>query len=917
MGVDNNSQKEIAEILKTNEKARNALSLYKAAIDPYVTRHLTDSTWIVSRLQMYWKTHSSNVYIKGGVYDHADGNAPVPTVRFPGTRDGTTNYGAPKLEDIMPYMDDPRGLYLVNRSKPGQPLEWAEVSKTGRTVDGINSQILGLANNAAIVYWITGEEKYARFAYDIFDTYMTGMYYRSEPVDVTHGHHQTIVGLSTFEVIQESAILNSITGVYDYLYNYIKARSAQKILLYAETLKKWADLQIKNGVAFNNWDLIQARNILTIGMVLEDNNAYPDGKGNLYYIDQVLNKNSERQWSIVKLLGEGYDPNTGIWYECPGYSLGVLGDFTGLVNLFDSKYNDDILPQIPVVKKAVLAAPQYLFPNGYISAFGDTHYTHINTGPAMQMVQNAQKNNKPEQEAVYTSYLKTLSSFYNVPGENNARPIAGRKGLDILLLKDANTTLNPYLPAGRIEDYVSPTFFAPNVSYFAQRNGFNPKNGLMVAMAGSKGNHAHANGISMEIFGKGLVLGPEGGIGTSYFQTDYAEYYSQFPAHNTVIVDGKSAYPVMKSNHGFDVLSSYPLSGIKQGIFTGVTYGDLFFIEPETMSDQDRLTSIIKTNDSTGYYVDIFRSKKKDGSDKMHDYIYHNLGQQFNLTDKTGTPLNLTLTEQLAFASGTLDGYDYFYDKKVITTDKDVKATFTLNVTGRDDVMMNMWIKGSPHRNIFSVKAPPSKAFSNNSMVPDSISALPLPTIVARQYGEAWDHPFVVVYEPSTSKEPTSIKSISSFNPANAGYDFVGLKIEAKTGSTDYVFSSASAKEVAYHNSTVQATYAVIRESKTGLAYLFMGNGNQIATASYQIETKSTCSAALIIDNKKLSFTAEKPAKLTIPDIYPAGKAISLKATINGKQITITGKRKKLNNKQLITFAMPAMSLSVLNIISN
>src|SRR5690242_20555492 len=42
----------------------------KKNIDEYVTRHQTDSTWIVSRLQMYWKTRSTDVFIKGGVFDH-------------------------------------------------------------------------------------------------------------------------------------------------------------------------------------------------------------------------------------------------------------------------------------------------------------------------------------------------------------------------------------------------------------------------------------------------------------------------------------------------------------------------------------------------------------------------------------------------------------------------------------------------------------------------------------------------------------------------------------------------------------------------------------------------------------------------------------------------------------------------------
>lgn len=45
----------------------------------------------------------------------------------------------------------------------------------------------------------------------------------------------------------------------------------------------------------------------------------------------------------------------------------------------------------------------------------------------------------------------------------------------------------------------------------AQR--MHPRHSLMVSLNGSEGNHMHANGISMELYGKGYVLGPDAGIG--------------------------------------------------------------------------------------------------------------------------------------------------------------------------------------------------------------------------------------------------------------------------------------------------------------------------------------------------------------------------------------------------------------------
>ena len=76
------------------------------------------------------------------------------------------------------------------------------------------------------------------------------------------------------------------------------------------------------------------------------------------------------------------------------------------------------------------------------------------------------------------------------------------------------------------------------------------------------------------------------------------------------------------------------------------------------------MMSIVTTGPDTGYYADVFRSRKERGGDKMHDYFYHNLGQSMTLTAVDGTDLNLQPTEELAFAGADLYAYSYLYDSK-------------------------------------------------------------------------------------------------------------------------------------------------------------------------------------------------------------------------------------------------------------
>lgn len=738
--------------------------------------------WLYSRLQMFWNTHASDVFVNGETFAKVGGErAPEPTVKYNGTRGMESQYNRPRLEDMIPYDDDELGN-VTYISKASGKMEKTSPAKTGCNIASVNRQIMGIARDAARIYAATGDMRYGKMAAKVFDVYMKGIAYRNVPIDLNHGHQQTLVGMTTFEVIHED-VINELTQMYPLIKPLVKDDQA----VIEAGFKKWAENIIANGVPHNNWDLFQADFIVKIALVLQDNQAYADGKGKQYYLDYIVNQNSIRQWSMNKLIDFGFDANSKTWYESPGYSTTVLGSICDFANMLDEKAGIDLFKQRPILTEAVKTSAEYLFPNRMIAGFGDTHPGYLNTGGIDQVLKYATRHKN-----------KNLISEMN-------------------LLKNA---VAPKAPISEIEAYTSTLFYAPNVSWLAMRSGMDKQHDLMASVNASLGNHQHANGISLELYGKGYVLGPDAGIGrTLYSGLDYLEYYSQMPAHNTVVVDGVSSYPVMMSQHAFKVVASYPevskeqpaskkLSEKKLSILKDselkdkITYATVSFIEPETQAQQQRTTAIVKTSAKGGYYIDVFRSKKKEGGDKTHDYFYHNLGQEMKVMDAaSGLSLNMKRTEELAFAGGHLYAYSYIYDKKSAKMQNSVKTQFVTKILddkvveamgGQREITMTMWMKKDENRTIFQALSPVNLEYERMPNQPYKVDGQPVLTFVARQKGEAWNHPFVCVYEPSSDTEPGDIASVDYFTPSEPSA--VGIIVKLKDGTEQRIVCSENGK---------------------------------------------------------------------------------------------------------------------------
>ena len=734
------------EITKLKGKIENVMSQVDKQPD-----------WLYSRLQMFWKSHATDILVNGETFARPGGeHAAEPTVKYNGTRGMESQYNRPKLEDMLPYDDDEQGSVTYINKVSGK-MEKTSPAKTGCNIASVNRQIMGIARDAARIYAATGDMRYGQMAAKVFDVYMKGIAYRNVPIDLNHGHQQTLVGMTTFEVIHED-IINELTEMYPLIKNLVK--EDQPII--EAGFKKWAENIIANGVPHNNWDLFQADFIVKIALILQDDKAYADGKGKQYYLDYIVNQNSIRQWSITKLIDFGFDPKAKTWYESPGYSTTVLGTICDFANRLDEKTGIDFFSKRPILVDAVKTSAEYLFPNRMIAGFGDTHPSYLNQSGIDNILKYATRHKN--------------KSLIN----------------DMNLFKAA---VDSKAPLSEIEKYTSRIFYAPNVSWIAMRTGMDKQHDLMVSLNGSLGNHAHANGISLELYGKGYVLGPDAGIGKYlYSGLDYQEYYSQMPAHNTVVVDGVSSYPVMMSQHGFKVVASDSIGKL--------TYATVSFIEPETQSDQQRTTAIVKTSDKGGYYIDVFRSRKKEGGDKTHDYFYHNLGQEMKVMDAASDkPLDMKPTEELAFAGGHLYAYSYIYNKVSAEMTSSVKTQFVTKISdekvveamnGQKEITMTMWMKADENRTIFKALSPANLEYERMPNQPYNIEKQPVLTFVARQKGEAWNHPFVCVYEPSSDTEPGDIASVDYFTPSEKGA--VGIIVKLKDGTGQRIVCSENGK---------------------------------------------------------------------------------------------------------------------------
>ncbi|MFR9649170.1 MAG: heparinase II/III family protein [Rikenellaceae bacterium] len=886
---------ELVEKMEQNQWAGEMLRQAHLQTDKYVDIHTTDKEWIVSRLQMYWKNHYTTPYYDGHYYTRAEGSAPEPTVRFTGSRDWATDHFTPALEDIKPYMDyNDDQMWLQSSVKDGKPWEWVDNGKSSMAIERINVNIMTKAMYSAFIYWLTGEDKYAEFSYDIFTKYITGLHYRENPVGEGDTRNEPTIGITSFEIIHEGVIL-PLTLCYDFLYDYIKEQEqseGMEISFIHDMFQRYADRVIEQGLTHNNWNIIQGRYITYLALNLYDDAQYENGKGRQYYIDIALNQYVGRQRALTNML-INVDKESGMWNESPMYSVNSLKMLLEVFLIIDGLENKNILKDMPELEKGALSTLEYNMPNTYVTAFGDNAYSVIDCTIYEFLLAFYKKYDLTEKAKVIEAVIsdRTKAGFYN-----RERGLGMDKLFNYVGSIDSEATSDESMQSARL--------YAVNANLSMMRNGVDKQDALMLISAGTGYSHSHWNGINMELYGKGYPLGIDKGPGTSYWQDNHNQYFKLAIAHNTVRVDGESSntsdrmeIDVPSPQHSFQ--SGFPAANQKDADKAPVvSYIDSDFIERVTNSLQRRVNGIVRTSETSGYYIDIFRSAKREGGDKKHEYSYHNLGEKVTLFDMEDNALDLTASDDFTPTAESNQGYEYFNDKMEIEYEGDFKAIFELNFEDEEDIRMGAWVKGDEERKIFSLMTPaPSKG--SHGMLPKKMDKMEIPTMIIRQSGEAWSRPFVALYEPYMAEGGSTIEAVE-FLDVEQG-DAVAIEVTSKCGAEQLIINNTDAEAVVTVGEVAFAgSYGVVSTKADGsLAYLFLGNGSTISCGDYAITAQAGaqvlvewCDCGSLKVNSDCEFTLEMPRKSasTLTYISQCGEKQTVSGSVvkgaNGKRMT-------------------------------
>jgi hypothetical protein len=867
--VTNADKPSVLAKVKEQAWAKTIYEGMRTNIAPYVERHVKDPQWILSRYLMnripgkhYTTVYSDN---SGMGLIKWEGNAPYPTVRVstylrsPITEKGAS-YRSPAIKDLVPN-DTSKVMNLYN-TETGKK-EWIDPQAF---ITDINGKINNLALNAAIIFWLDGDEKYARFAADLLDQWAKGAYYQQPIV----GPCRT--GFLDMQTLGDQSY-RSIILAYDFVKPFMQ-QNGYDLHWYETVFEKFASTLAFRGFWNNNWYAAESSTMVFAALNLENKQKQD------YYLQFILSKDTINggcgQLALPSTVKNWLTPD-GHWKEPGGYHNYPVGNLL-VASLALEKNGHDVFRQFPALFKASYAMLKYSFPNLTVGGFGDTGRASQSAESLEIGLIGAVKYSDP----ILPDMLASMNKL--IAGGKYKREDTGFLGL---------LTFLPYLPA------TTSTFRWPRTGtldfarYFIQRNGSDPQTGLMIGVQGATYNHNHCNGMAMELYGLGEVLGIDAGTGPNYEHPLHRNYYSQWAAHNTVVSAGSSSSIPFSGAAGTKNIGQIELAAMEpmpdqEAVSPNYSFTDTRYFDKSTNTNQSRTLAIVRTSETSGYYVDIFRSDNATSN----DYVYHNIGDELTLLDSHRNKVN-TIAASYPRTEKDYPGFRFFTDvEKLDGCNDNLTALFSIKDDQSDDLFLQLLVAGDEGRTYFKAKSLKTKTSGRH------YAGSPLPVFTIHTNAEAKTKPFVAVFEPYKGKNGYTIDRIAiekTSDPAN----FTALTVYNKNNTYQEIFQSTDpAKTYSSSNGSLRGYYAIATVHKgqpEQLLALYLGKGKEVTWGSFTIKSLTDIgSANLELADKKLKISCNTKIEIRIPlsdskkfRLQDGEKSIDLKNFRSGSQIVI------------------------------
>lgn len=696
---------------------------------------------------------------------------------------------------------------------------------------------LQVALDCGTMYYLTQDEKYAYMSSSILYSFLKSV--QQSEVSSWRGRGGWLFPYDGFREVR--VIGYRLPLIYDFIHPYVKKEGkvfdiiknkkvnfpfdeAQKVF------KGYANITVNYGQTGSNHCVLEAPSLVYNALAMDDKTEREK------WLSYFLTESTENQ-DALNVMVENYKNEGDIWPETSQYLNHTTSILTRLM-LVLNKYDPSL--KLGVKHSNVLhALPRldyFVYPNHEIVRWGDGHrHAHV----PYEAYDDAYTVAKMD------GLMEIQNKFAALINRAISKGKYKREGTEALFWYDGsfdNVSTNVDL---------SRTDRVYHAGIVLQRNlssTNNPEDGLMCFVGGAHMVHGHAEGMNIELYGEGQVLGVDNG--RNRYGVDLHENYSRiFAGHNTVIVNGSSQGEggwVNLEINKIQLIAMEPEVG-KAGVSPYHSFSQTSFEDDKgdkAEATQERTLALIRTSPTTGYYVDVFRSKSRLPNE-YHDYLYHNIGDKLTF-ENADLDLQKTPERYMANADAPWQrnkvyrhpGWHFFED---VNTSKpytsDVKATFQTKKLSEVDIFMQLHISGFENRTYTKVMAPTT--FES----PEPYDRLSTPTLVIRNEGEAWDNPFVVVFEPFNENESATIKSVKKLEENGI---YKGLKIVSRVASkkmTQYVLTQS--KGEIYSNEGLklyfEGTFAVITiDEYQRLHSIYIGEGKRLTFKDKVIETDNS-----------------------------------------------------------------------------